>query len=542
MKPGTGIAVVLLALVASPSYGDEDAEQIARLGYWQQTPLDLSRADPTEIALLPGMDPELAEAVAGLRELGELRFLKDLTRIPGIDAATVDGMRPYVRLGSGPVDLGARWRLVAQRRGVVDGARWRQDLRARSGPLVVDLVAVDSSREFRRGAASLEHAGIQLMAGFLVLADGPAGILRIAPSRSRLAPAPRPRSPAVRARTDSGAEPGWVGAAAAFGERGLLFAGSAPDGRRVGALAFRTDPGPLSFGAAARVSRGAAGISAFVMREERRFAAWGGFVAEGSGRSMVLAGRARGQGWQAGLDASSTDGSLTRGMDPVSGHRLDRTHRVMQMHGRVRGSGWSGGAIWRQLERGRLDEIRPASAVEFDLLWRPQARVGPDQVRLRLRAAPTMRVTVSARFPFGPNRFRVRFSRDGGAGGGSELVGVEYLCRTRRIELRLAAAAVEGAGSRVWMLSRPGTGVYPVWLRPTELLGAAGLRWEARAGSVGIWIWGLAGASRGPDGGLGVSWTIRAGKLVRRLQGNSTQSADPWAAVAREPRIRRSDP
>ena len=80
MKPGMGIVVVLLALVASSSSGDEDAEQIARLGYWQQTPLDLFRADQTEIALLPGMDPELAAAVAGLRELGELTILEDLTR------------------------------------------------------------------------------------------------------------------------------------------------------------------------------------------------------------------------------------------------------------------------------------------------------------------------------------------------------------------------------------------------------------------------------------------------------------------------------
>jgi len=541
MKPGVGIVVVLLALVASSSSGDEDTEQIARLEYWQQTPLDLFRADQTEIALLPGMDPELAAAVAGLRDLGELTILEDLTRIPGIDAPTVDGLRPYVRLGSGHVAMGARWRLVAQRRGELKTG-WRQDLRARSGPLVVDLVAVDSSREFRRGAAGLEHAGFHLTAGFLVLVDGPAGILRITPSRSRLAPAARPRSPAVRARTDSGVDPGWMGVAAAYGERGLLFVGSGPDGRGASALALRTDFGPLSFGAAARVGGGPSGISAFLMREERRFAGWGAFVAEGSSRGMVLAGRAKGQGWQVGIDASTTDGALTRGTDPVTGHRLDRSHRAMQLHGRVRGNGWSGGAIWRQLHRGRLGELRPVSAVEFDLLWRPQAVVGPDQVRLRLRAEPTMRVTVNARFPFGANRIRLRFSRDGGEGGGSELVGFEYLRGSRRIELRLAAAAVEGAGSRVWMLSRPGTGVYPVWLRPTELLGAAGMRWQASTGSVGIWIWGLAGASRSPDGGLGVSWTLRAGKMVRRLQGNSTASADPRTAVSRDSRTRRPDP
>ncbi len=538
MIGGVGTTVFLLVLLASSASADEDAELIARLGYWQQTPLDLSRADQTEIALLPGMDPELAEAVVGLRGLGELAILEDLTRIPGIDTATVEGLRPYVRLGPGHVDLGARWRLVAQRRGLL-GSRWRQDLRARSGSVVVDLVVVDSSREFRRGAASLEKQHVHLTAGFLVLADGPAGILRIAPSRSRLAPAARPRAPAVRARTDSGPDAGWVGVAAAYGEQGLLFLGRAPDGRGTSALAFRAGFGPLSVGTAVRVGDGPVGISAFLMREERRFAAWGGIVAEGSARGMVLSGRAKGQGWQAGLDASTTDGALTRGIDAVSGHRLDRPHRVMQLHGRVRGSGWSGGAIWRQLHRGRLPEILPVSTVEFDLLWRPQALLGPDQVRLRLRAAPTMRITVSARFPFGAHQFRLRFSRDGGQDGGSELVGVEYLRGFRHSELRLAAAAVEGAGSRVWMLSRPGTGVYPVWLRPTELLGAAGLRWKTGVGSVGIWMWGLAGASRERDGGLGMSWTLRAGKMVRRLQGSPMGSADPRTAVPRDPRTRR---
>ena len=538
MKRGLGIGVCVLVFLGSGAVADEDSDQIARLEYWQQTPLDLSRADVNEIALLPGMDPELAAAVVGLRGLGELSSVDDLTRIPGIDAIAVEVLRPYVQLGSGVVDFGARWRLVAQGRGQ-QGPRWRQDLHSRSGPVAIDIMASDSSRELRRGAVVLESRDSRLAGGFLVLADGPVGILRIAPSRSRLAPAPRPRSPAVRARTDSGMDAGWVGVAAARADRGLIFLGRGPAGQTVGALSVRGDFGPLRLGVATRAGDGPLGLSVYLLREERRFAVWSGLVVEGDARGTALSARAKGQGWQAGLDASTTDGALTRGTDAVTGHRLDRSHQVMQLHGRVRGSGWSAGTIWRQLRRGRLGSVVPSTAVEFDASWRPQARTGPDHVRLQLRAAPTMRATLSARFPFGPHRFRVRFSKD----EGSELVGGEYLRGFRRSEFRLAFAGVDGMGSRVWMLSRPGTGVYPVWLRPQEVLGATGFRWGGEAASVGVWIWGRTGASRDPDGGLGIACSLGAGKVVRRLQGfEATGSADRGAAVARDPRIRRPDP
>jgi len=69
-----------------------------------QTRIDLNTAKWCDLVILPRIGPKLAEQiVAARRQLpgGRFKDVEQLKLIRGISSKTVDGLRPYVSLGSG---------------------------------------------------------------------------------------------------------------------------------------------------------------------------------------------------------------------------------------------------------------------------------------------------------------------------------------------------------------------------------------------------------------------------------------------------------
>ena len=63
--------------------------------------LDLNRATAAELTVLPGLGPALAGRIVSDREQrGRFRSVEDLDRVPGIGAATVERVAPYVVVSS----------------------------------------------------------------------------------------------------------------------------------------------------------------------------------------------------------------------------------------------------------------------------------------------------------------------------------------------------------------------------------------------------------------------------------------------------------
>lgn len=64
-----------------------------------ETRLDLNAATQSELAALPGVGPARAEAILRLRAVrGRFQAVDELRDVPGLDAATVDRLRPLVRV------------------------------------------------------------------------------------------------------------------------------------------------------------------------------------------------------------------------------------------------------------------------------------------------------------------------------------------------------------------------------------------------------------------------------------------------------------
>jgi hypothetical protein len=298
---------------------------------------------------------------------------------------------------------------------------------------------------------------------------------------------------------------------------GYLFVGRDPAGRRVGGGAIQVRSGELTGGLSLRGGGGPWGIGGFLLKDARRSAAWAGLAAERGGRSGLLALRVAGRRWRLGLEASATEGALTYGSDPVTGHRLDRPHRALQLHGRLAGTDWSAGLMGRESRRGGAFSGTGDAMLEMNLVWRPRSRPGPDRLELRLRATPVRRATLVARFRPGPSEIRLRFSRQSDGVAASELAGFDFFRNYARTRVGLAVVAVDGTGSRVWMLRRPGTGIYPVWLRPAEFMGAVAAELVTGSFHCGIWSWYRVGPARIPDSGIGLACRFSAGRLVQRL-------------------------
>ena len=77
---------------------DIDPEDIALLVSLRRDPLDINRADRTELEQLPWISPALAGAIVAWRERhGPFGSTGELARVPGITAALVTRIRPFLR-------------------------------------------------------------------------------------------------------------------------------------------------------------------------------------------------------------------------------------------------------------------------------------------------------------------------------------------------------------------------------------------------------------------------------------------------------------
>jgi competence protein ComEA len=102
-----GMAVLSLVLLLYHGYGAQHRgrpteQQMAAVRY----AVNLNTADKAELQQLPGIGPNLAEAIlAYRRQVGRYDSVDDLTRIQGIGGQTLAKVRPWVRVEDTPEHL-----------------------------------------------------------------------------------------------------------------------------------------------------------------------------------------------------------------------------------------------------------------------------------------------------------------------------------------------------------------------------------------------------------------------------------------------------
>ena len=76
------------------------ARDVARQAAAAQRLVDLNRATPEELALLPGIGPAIAGRIVSERsERGPFASVDELRRVKGIGAATLERVRPFATAG-----------------------------------------------------------------------------------------------------------------------------------------------------------------------------------------------------------------------------------------------------------------------------------------------------------------------------------------------------------------------------------------------------------------------------------------------------------
>jgi competence protein ComEA len=71
--------------------------------HWPDMRIDLNRAGAAELTALPGIGPNLADAIVADRQArGPFRSLNDLDRVPRIGPALIDEIAPFVVIGEPP--------------------------------------------------------------------------------------------------------------------------------------------------------------------------------------------------------------------------------------------------------------------------------------------------------------------------------------------------------------------------------------------------------------------------------------------------------
>ena len=89
--------VVLFGLLAFRGYGNRLGARPTDQHFTQL--VDLNRADKSELQQIPGIGPNLADAILGHRQLhGKFSTVDDLGGVKGIGTKTVDKVRPWVNV------------------------------------------------------------------------------------------------------------------------------------------------------------------------------------------------------------------------------------------------------------------------------------------------------------------------------------------------------------------------------------------------------------------------------------------------------------
>jgi competence protein ComEA len=65
-------------------------------------PIDVNQANPAELQRLPGIGPTLAQRILEERARAPFAAVDDLRRVKGIGPKTLEKLRPYVTVGTGP--------------------------------------------------------------------------------------------------------------------------------------------------------------------------------------------------------------------------------------------------------------------------------------------------------------------------------------------------------------------------------------------------------------------------------------------------------
>jgi competence ComEA-like helix-hairpin-helix protein len=105
------VTFVTIALVVASGGVSESRVAEPQMSMASQSQLgvaiDLNRATPRELALLPGVGPVLAKRIAENRDrLGRFSSVQDVGRVYGVGSKTIDLFAEYVTVDSGSVDSG----------------------------------------------------------------------------------------------------------------------------------------------------------------------------------------------------------------------------------------------------------------------------------------------------------------------------------------------------------------------------------------------------------------------------------------------------
>lgn len=100
------LAILYLLTVLGVTLGRRRSGELVPVDTLPDSPLlllvDVNRADASELSLLPGIGPALAERVIQRRQIQPFRYVEELREVVGIGPKTLDRLRPLVLCGRPP--------------------------------------------------------------------------------------------------------------------------------------------------------------------------------------------------------------------------------------------------------------------------------------------------------------------------------------------------------------------------------------------------------------------------------------------------------
>ena len=470
MSGGVRHATALLILLAATSArGQEELE------LWLERrlsePLDLRQAEVDELARLPWLDVLTAEAIVGLREAGGLEDWDSLRRVPGLDAATLAAIEPFVELPA--LQRRLQWKLRARAAGEPNAAHDAElGLQARRDFLHGSLRA-----DAATARATLAYGGAhwELALGHLRAEFGQQLLTPSTRAGSRTEPLARPRRPRL-APSFTFAQPTALTVGIVHREHGLALLSE--EGAVLGLQGGRERGWRLGGRLRAHASLLILGLGSDSVDLE-----W----AIGPAKATILALRSRRDllGGEFGIDLSHASQAIAETLDPLTGRRLDRARRGIVVHQSWRTFGLSQRWQWRHLRSGGTSE-----ATESDLRCGVSGRWDGRSLDLRVRLAREQGSPLEAATSLRLSQTLLR--------GVRQSLELRYEPR-RDGDRRLVAWCWNGGAMYAWQIALshsdgsrssfdarglPGGGSLLRWLPA----GASGLTLATARSGVGIWL------------------------------------------------------
>jgi competence protein ComEA len=99
--------LVLAALLGYRAYGPRFSAQPTQELTASQKPVDLNKAGRAELVQVPGIGPNLAEAILNHRtQVGRFESLEDLQSVRGVGPKTMEKLKPWLTVEPGPAREG----------------------------------------------------------------------------------------------------------------------------------------------------------------------------------------------------------------------------------------------------------------------------------------------------------------------------------------------------------------------------------------------------------------------------------------------------